>query len=102
YFYPVERIVGFHLAPPASDPLDYDPNEGNQGMQEVDMVLGVFLLKGKVRVSMQTEFASSLEVLHMTWLSVYDADISNPFLPDMPAIHVSSLLVSPKQVSFGV
>jgi hypothetical protein len=102
YFFPTERIIGFHLAPPNVDPLDYDPDEANRSMLEVEMVLGPFLLKGKVRVSMQADFASNLEVSHMTWLSVYDADIVNPFLPNMPPIHVPTLLVSPRQVSFGI
>lgn len=101
YYFPIERIIGFHLAPPHSDPLDYDQDEANRTMQDVEMVLGPFLLKGKLRVSAQTDFASNLEVSHMTWFSVYDADIVNPFLPNMRAIHVPSLLISPRQVSFG-
>ncbi len=101
YFFPAERMIGFHLAPPASDPLDYDPEVANRATVDVDMILGAFMLKGKVRTSTQIDFAANLEMSHMTWLSVYDADIMNPFLPKMPTIHVSMLLVNPSQVSFG-
>lgn len=102
FFFPTERIIGFHIAPPASEPMDYDADERNRIMVEVSLMLGAFMLKGKVRISTQTDFATSIEVSHMTWLSVYDADIVNPFLPNMPTIHVPMLLVSPMQVSFAV
>lgn len=102
YFFPVDRMVGFHLAPPASDPLDYDPNEANRVMSDISMVLGVFLLKGKIRVSKQVELGANLELAFRSWLSVYDADISSPFLRQMPVIHVPMLLVSPPRASFGV
>ena len=102
YFFPTERIIGFHLAPPASEPLDYDPNMADRAMLDVHLMLGAFILKGKVRVSTHADFSKMLEISHMTWFSVYDADISNPFLPDMPIIHVPMLLVNPAQVSFGI
>ncbi len=102
YFFPTERIIAFHLAPPNSEPLDYDPNEANRMMMDVNMFLGSFLLKGKVRISTHADFATSLEVSHMNWLSVYDAEINNLLLSQMPAIRVPMLLVNPKQVSFGL
>ena len=101
-FFPAERIIGFHLAPPASEPLDYDPDEANRVMLDVNLILGVFMLKGKVRVSTHADLATSIEVAHVGWLSVYDAEISNPFVPQMPAIKVPMLLVRPTQVSFGL
>jgi hypothetical protein len=102
YFFPIERIIGFHLAPPAEERLDYDPEMANRTLLDVEMVLGRFLLKGKVLISTHTDFAAMLELSHSTWFSVYDADISNPFLPQMPTIHVAMLLVNPTQVSFGL
>lgn len=102
YFFPIERIIGFHLAPPAEEPLDYDPLEANRTLQTVDLMLGVFMIKGRVRMSMQSDFTTMLERSRSPWFSVYDADISNPFLPQMPIIHVPMLLVNPKQVSFGL
>ena len=37
YFFPVQRILGFHLAPPAEEPLDYDPEEVNRTMLAVEL-----------------------------------------------------------------
>lgn len=102
YFFPKERIIGFHLAPPNAEPPDYQPDEQNRQMADVQMMLGAFMLKGKLRISMQTDVGKSIDVLHATWLSVYEADIVNPFVPSMPTIHVPFLLVDPKQVSFGI
>jgi hypothetical protein len=102
YYLPTERVIGFHLAPPAADLLDYDPDEANRSMVDAEIILGAFLLRGKVRLSMQVDFASNLQVLHMTWLSVYDAEISNLFFPDLPHFHVPAMLVSPRQASFGL
>jgi hypothetical protein len=102
YFFPTERIIGFHIAPPAADPPDYDPQEANRTMIDVSLILGAFMLKGRLRISTHTDLATSIEMARTAWLSVYDAEISNPFLPQMPAIHVPMLLVSPAQVSFAL
>ena len=102
YFFPTERIIGFHLTPPASDPLDYDPEASDRTLVDIHLVMGEFLLWGKIRISTRADFATSLEVLHSTWLSVYEAEITNPFLSQIPVIQVPMLLVNPRQVSFGI
>jgi hypothetical protein len=102
YFFPKERVIGFHIAPPNADPPDYEANEVNRQMVDAHLMLGAFMLKGKMRISTQADLATSIEVSHMTWVSVYEAEIVNPFLPSMPVIHVPMLLVDPKQVSFAI
>jgi hypothetical protein len=102
YFFPIERTIGFHLAPPAVEPLDYDPAVENRSMQDVEMYMGIFKTKGRVRISTQTEFTSMIERSHNTWFSVYDVAIDNPFIPQFPTIHAPLLLVNPTQVSFGI
>ena len=37
-FVPTPEVIGFHLAPPAHDPLDYDVNEGNRKIQPVQIM----------------------------------------------------------------
>jgi hypothetical protein len=102
YFFPVDRMIGLHLAPPACDPLDYEVDLANRAMSDLSMILGMFVVKGKIRVSTQVELAANLELAHKSWLSVYEADISSPFLTQMPVLHVPMLLVSPAQASFGI
>jgi hypothetical protein len=101
-YFPISQIVGFHIAPPVEEPLDYDANEPNRAMKDVNLLLGCFSLKGKLRISTHTDFATSIEVAHAGWLSVYEVEIENPFAPQLPAIQTPLMLVNPMFTSFGV
>lgn len=98
---PVTQVCGFHLSPPAEEPLDYEPGEALRTMRDVDILLGSFLIKGKIRTSTQMDVAASLEVMRSPWLSVYEAAITNPLLPQFNLM-VPMLLVNPAQVTFGL
>jgi hypothetical protein len=100
-FVPTVDVIGFHIAPPEQDPLDYDASEANRTMQPVDMMVGSFLLKGKIRISMQTDVATNLDVSRSAWMSIYEADISNPYLAQFN-VRVPMLLVNPSHVNFGI
>lgn len=100
-FVPTAQVIGFHLAPPAQDPVDYDTTEANRMMQPLDLVMGTFILKGNIRISKQTDIPTSLDVMHAAWVSVYDADIVNPYIPHFN-VHVPMLLVNPTKVSWGL
>jgi hypothetical protein len=100
-FIPTAEVLAFHLAPPAQDPLDYDASELNRRMQPVDLLVGSFTLKAKLRISTQTELATFLDVSRSSWTSVYEANVTNPYLPQFN-IQVPMLLVNPNRVSFGM
>jgi hypothetical protein len=100
-FIPTVQVAVFHLAPPVQDPLDYDAAEANRMMQPVDVMIGSFILKGKIRISMQTDVATSLDVMRASWMSIYDVDITNSSLPQFN-VHVPMLLVNPSYVNFGI
>lgn len=100
-FIPTAEVIAFHLAPPAQDPLDYEASEINRAMQPVDMLLGTFMLKGKLRISTQTDLGAFLDVSRSAWMSVYEAEISNPYMPQFN-LRLPMLLVSPNHVSFGL
>ncbi|MCC7118134.1 MAG: hypothetical protein IT310_06375 [Anaerolineales bacterium] len=100
-YVPTEQVLAFHLVPPAAESLDYDETEGNRKMQGVNLLLGSFVLKGKMRVSAAAEFSSSLEVMKASWVSVYDAEITNPYLAQF-SVSVPMLLVSPNKVAIGI
>jgi len=99
-FVPIPLVVAYHIAPPAQDPMDYEEGEKNRAIQLVSAGIGTFIFKGKVRYSAQSGFASSMEMLH-TWTSMYDTEISNPGLPQMPAMQVPMLLVNPRWLRLG-
>ena len=101
FFMPTASAIGFHLAPPATDPLDYDPQEKNRTMEPVTITLGTFTIKGHMRISSSTSLAVSLEVVYAGWLSIYDSEITNPYLPQMPPMQVPMMLITPSKVTFG-
>ena len=95
-------MIAFHILPPANEPLDYEETEANRMMQSVDVLVGTFIMKGKIRISTQTEVGTSLEVARVSWMSLYDAVITNPYLPQMPPMHIPMLLVNPMHVAYGL
>jgi len=97
---PTAAMIGFHLAPPAAAPLDYDEKEKNRSMAPVSILLGTFIVKGHMRIATSTSISSYLDVVYNSWLSIYQAEISNPYLPQMPPMPVPMLLVSPNRVAF--
>ncbi len=101
-YFPTSEVIGFHTLPPTEEALDYDPNEANRTMEPVELLVGTFILKGKIRISTQTDTASSLEMARLTWMSVYDVVITNPHLPQMTTLQVPMALVNPNRVVFAM
>ena len=101
-YFPTGDLIAFHTLPPADEPLDYDPSEPNRMMEPVDLLVGTFVMKGKIRISTQTEVGVSLEVARVAWMSLYDAVITNPSLPQMPPMNIPMVLVNPGHVAFGI
>ena len=101
-YFPTSQLIAFHSLPPTDEPLDYEPNEANRMMQSVDVLVGTFVMKGNIRISTQTEVGTSLEVARVAWMSLYDATITNPYLPQMPPMQIPMVLVNPSHVAFGL
>lgn len=100
-YFPTSEVIAFHTLPPTDEPLDYDPEEANRKMESVDLLVGTFVMKGNIRISAQTEVDTSLEMARVSWMSVYDVWITNPYLPQMPALQVAMVLVNPIHIAFG-
>ena len=100
-FIPTNSTIGFHLAPPAVETLDYDANEKNRAMESVAIQVGTFLVKALVRISASTPIGVSLEVAYSGWLSIYDAEVTNPYLPQMQPMLVPMMLISASKVTFA-
>ncbi len=100
-YVPPGDIIIFHIAPPEADPLDYDVNEVNRSMLPVTALAGAFSIKAKIRVSSQTDLGKSLDVLSTSWISLYEAEVTNPNISQFN-LQVPMLLVNSNAVSFGV
>ena len=97
---PVPQIIGFHLAPPAQEQLDYNPKEDNRINKRIMLFMGLFLVTGSIRISSQTDLVTSLQIAHSPWVSIYDAEVSSPQISQMPTLQIPMLLVRPVQVVF--
>jgi len=97
---PVPQIIGFHLAPPAQEQLDYNPKEDNRINKRIMLFMGLFLVTGNIRISAQTDLVTSLQITHSPWVSIYDAEVSSPQISQMPTLQIPMLLVRPVQAIF--
>ncbi|MGB8984875.1 MAG: hypothetical protein WCC12_23625 [Anaerolineales bacterium] len=100
-YFPTSQGIAFHTLPPIDEPLDYESDEANRIMEPVDVLVGTFSMKGKIRISAQTEIGTSLEVARISWMSLYEVTITNPYLPQMTGLQVPMVLVSPLSVAFA-
>ena len=98
YFLPVQQIIAYHIAPPASDPPDYDPSEPNRKMEPVTVLVGTFRLNAHIRMATQSTTAKYLETARENFISLYDVDISNHALPAFGVLHVSIVMARLKMV----
>ena len=100
-YFPTSQVIAFHTLPPTEEALDYDAAEADRRMEEVDLMVGTFVMNGKIRISTHTEVDTTLESARVSWISVYEVSITNPYLPQMPALQVPMVLVNPSYVAFG-
>ena len=101
-YLPTDEVVGFHLVPPAQDSPDYDPSEMNRVMAPTSAFMGAFIFKGSIRISTQSDLGTSITTARTAWLSMYDVEISSPYLPQMKAINVPMVIVRPDRASFAL
>ena len=100
--FPISQILGFHPVHSEEEPLDYDPAEPNRSMKDVNLLLGNFSVKGKLRMSTNTNFSTTIEVAHSGWLSVYDVEVAPLFVQGFPTMRAPLMLINPMYVGFGV
>jgi len=100
-FLPAETIIAYHLLPPGTEPMDYEETEVNRRMQPATALLNSFLFKGELRISTQSDFGTTIEVARTSWLSFYNVDVSNSYLPQL-ALRAPMMLINPTRVTFAL
>ena len=101
-YVPVSMVIAFHLAPPATDPLDYAEDETNRVMVPITGLPGTFQFNGYLRISSVAGLSTSIELAHSDWLSIYNVEVTNHSMPQMQPILVPLVLISPKHVSLAI
>lgn len=100
-FIPTSSILGYHLTPPAEDPLDYDPTEPNRSMEPVSAFTGPFRLDGLMRVPSRTGLAGYMQITQEIFISLYDAEISCPAMPALGVLRSPFVLLRQLQTIFA-
>ena len=100
-YVPVSSVIAFHIAPPAQEGLDYEADERNREETVIAAAVGAFIFKGRVRFSAQSGLAASLQML-TSWMSMYEVEVTNSIVPQMPVMRVPMLIVHPSQVTFAL
>jgi hypothetical protein len=101
-FVPVDQVLAFHLTPSVEEPMDYEENEANRAMVQVIALPGAFIFKGVMRISASAELATSIELAHSDWMSLYEVDVSSPVMPQMQTLHLPIILIRSKRVNLAV
>lgn len=101
-FINASEILAFHIRPPASEPLDYDPEEPNRRMEPVMILIGNFRIDGFLRISTRADLAKFIEVNREMFTSVYDAEISCPIISTIGITRVPYLVVRQGSAIFSV
>lgn len=99
---PIAQIIAYHLLPPAQEPLDYDSSEPNRKFVDVTLLIASFRAHVKMRISTNTNLATHLRTAREAYLSLYDAEISNPGLTSMGVIRAPMILVQPQMAVFAL
>ncbi len=94
-------IIGFHLMPPAQEPLDYDAGEANRKMLPVTVMVGPFRVDASARISAAGTLAKFLEISTEPLMSLYDASISCPIMPSIGAVRAPLVLIRRDVTVFG-
>lgn len=87
---PTQEVVGFHLMPSHTEPLDYDENEPNRKMEPILAQVGKFDFYGHARISTQTSIKNYVEVTRAEFLTIYDLEIKRASNPNQQAMKVPS------------
>jgi len=101
-YQPTSEVIGFHLAPPAHDLMDFDESEMNRALQPVSVLVGGFVFTGNLRVSTQVDLGTSIASGRAVWMSIYNVTVTSPHLPQMGEVRVPFLVVRPHEVVFAL
>ncbi len=94
-------LLAMHLLPPASEPMDYDPNETNRKMEPVTAFVGPYRLDGLLRISTVTSLAKHIEITTETFVSIYEAAVSLPGMPGWGTIRADLALIRRDAAAFA-
>ena len=101
-YIPTNQVIAYHLMPPLTEPLDYDPTEPNRIMEPIRVLAGTSLIQGGLRISTQFTLGKYLEFTKELFIPLYDVEIVNQIMPSLGVMRVYYVLVRQNAVSFSI
>jgi hypothetical protein len=98
---PIGKVIAFHMMPPATDPLDYDPTEANRKLEPVSALVGSFRMDGMMRMAQSANLKKYLEISREQYTPLYDVTITHPLLTQMNLPKVGYVIVRQSVTSFA-
>jgi hypothetical protein len=90
---PTSKVLAFHLMPPNSDPIDYDPSEPNRMLERAGLIVGGFIFEGFIRISSISNLNSYIDVTREEYSVLYDLNITCRPIPSLGTMKVPYALV---------
>lgn len=96
----VDRILAFHLLPPADYEPDYDKLEPNRAMVDVVVSCDIFRFDGLCRIATVADFSASIEGFRETFRPFYAVSVSHPTAPHMEPMVVPYVLIRADEIVY--
>lgn len=90
---PTPKVLAFHIMPPNSDPVDYDPTEPNRTMEKAGLIVGGFIFEGFIRIASISNLNSYIDVTKEEYSTLYDLSITCRPIPSLGTMKVPYALV---------
>jgi hypothetical protein len=96
------QVIAFHLLPNApAEPMDFDPAETNRKMEPATVLVGPFRFDANMRISTILTLGKYVEIFTDVFLSLYDAAITCPSMPELGTVRAPLVLVRRDASSFA-
>jgi len=90
---PSKELLAFHMMPPNSDPIDYDPTEPNRMLEKASLIVGGFIFEGSIRISSISNLNSYIDVTREEYSTLYDLSITCRPIPSIGTMKVPYALI---------
>jgi hypothetical protein len=100
---PTSSLIAYHIAPPSQpEAMDYDETEANRIFEAVTALVGTFVFSGYMRIAASVDVSQALLTSRTPWLSLYQVEISNPYIPQLGVLKIPLVQIRPTEIQFGL
>lgn len=96
-----QGIYAFHLMPPFSEWVDYEPDEPNRKFVPVSAYIGHFRFDGLARIAELTSIDNFLSAAKGEYITIYDSTMLCPLQPSIKGIKAPLVLLRQATVAFA-